>query len=152
MPVFKKLSIASDHAGFQMKEALKEYLAGQGYELTDVGTNSVESCDYPVFAEKAARLAADGQVDAAVIVCGSGIGVSIAANKVKGIRAVLCSEPLSAKMSRLHNNANCICMGGRMIGVEMAKEILNVWLNTEFEGGRHQKRIDMLDAVIDNNK
>ena len=149
--VFKKLVIGSDHAGFDMKEKIKPFLEELGCELNDVGTNSSDSCDYPMFGEKVGRAVADGSADAGILVCGSGIGMAMSANKVKGVRALVADEPLSARMSRLHNDANVLCMGGRMIGLEMAKEILTVWLNTAFEGGRHQRRVDQLDAIIDNN-
>ena len=149
---FKKISLGCDHAGFQMMDSLLPYFKGKGIEVVNVGTDSGESCDYPVYAEKAARLVPNGEVDACVLVCGSGVGMSMAANKVAGIRAFVCNEPLSARMSRQHNNCNCLCLGGRMIGLEMAKEILNVWLAAEFEGGRHQRRVEQLDAIITHNK
>jgi ribose 5-phosphate isomerase B len=148
---FKKIVIGSDHAGFEMKEKLVAHLKSLGLDLEDAGTGSSESCDYPEFGEKVARAVASGAADAGVLVCGSGIGMSMAANKVAGVRALVCDEPLSARMSRLHNNANVLCLGGRMIGVEMAKEILNVWLNTEFEGGRHQRRVELLDDILTRN-
>ncbi len=151
MPIFNKLAIGSDHAGFQMKEALKAILIEMGYAVEDCGAHSAESVDYPEFGEKVARLVASGGAGGGVLICGSGIGVCMAANKVKGARAALCSEPLSARMCRQHNDANILCMGGRMIGVEMAKEILTVWLNTEFEAGRHQRRVDQLDAISEGN-
>ena len=151
MPIFNKLAIGSDHAGYQMKEALKSILIELGYDIEDCGAHSSESVDYPEFGEKVARLVASGAASGGVLVCGSGIGISMAANRVKGARAALCSEPLSARMSRQHNDANILCMGGRMIGIEMAKEILTVWLNTEFEGGRHQRRVDQLDSICEGN-
>ena len=135
-----------------MKEALMAFFNEKGITVVNVGTDSPDSCDYPEFAEEAARMVPNGEVDACVLVCGSGVGMSMAANKVAGIRAFVCNEPVSARMSRLHNNCNCICLGGRMIGVEMAKEIIKVWLATEFEGGRHQRRVEQLDAIITRNK
>jgi ribose 5-phosphate isomerase B len=149
---FKKISLGCDHAGFQMKDALMGYFKDKGIEVVNVGTDSADSCDYPEFAEKAARMVPAGEVHACVLVCGSGVGMSMAANKVAGIRAFVCNEPVSARMSRLHNNCNCICLGGRMIGLEMAKAILNAWLDTDFEGDRHQRRVEQLDAIITRNK
>lgn len=148
---FKKIVIGSDHAGFEMKEKLVEFLKSLGLEVEDMGTGSSESCDYPKYGESVARAVASGAAEAGVLVCGSGIGMSMAANKVAGVRALVCDEPLSARMSRLHNNANVLCLGGRMIGVEMAKEILKVWLNTEFEGDRHQRRVEQLDDILTRN-
>lgn len=148
---FKKLVIGSDHAGFEMKEKLVAFLKSLGLDVDDAGTGSSESCDYPEYGERVARAVSSGAADAGVLVCGSGIGMSMAANKVAGVRALVCDEPLSARMSRLHNDANVLCLGGRMIGFEMAKEILNVWLSTEFEGGRHQRRVDQIDDILTRN-
>ncbi|MDO5027745.1 MAG: ribose 5-phosphate isomerase B [Bacillota bacterium] len=139
-----KISIGSDHAGFDLKEQLKKYLEDQGYEVLDEGTFSKDSVDYPDYGKKVGERVASGQADRGLVVCGSGIGISIAANKVDGIRCALVSEPLSAKLSRMHNNANVLAMGGRLTGFEMAQECLKVFLETEFEGGRHQRRIDKL--------
>lgn len=139
-----KISIGSDHAGFDLKEHLKNYLEEEGYEVIDEGTYSLESVDYPDFGEKVGQRVADKEADRGLVVCGSGIGISIAANKVPGIRCALVSEPLSARLSRQHNDANVLALGGRLIGLEMAKECLKVFLQTDFEGGRHQRRIDKL--------
>lgn len=139
-----KISIGSDHAGFDLKEHLKNYLEEEGYEVIDEGTYSLESVDYPDFGKKVGKRVADKEADRGLVVCGSGIGISIAANKVPGIRCALVSEPLSARLSRLHNDANVLALGGRLIGLEMAKECLKVFLQTDFEGGRHQRRIDKL--------
>jgi ribose 5-phosphate isomerase B len=147
-----KLSLGSDHAGFEMKEKVRDFLLSEGYEVEDVGTDSTASCDYPEFADKVARLVQNGDVEAGILVCGSGIGMAMAANKTAGIRAVVCNEPLSARMSRAHNDANVLCLGGRMIGFEMAKEILRVWLTTDFEGDRHQRRVAMLNSILARNK
>lgn len=139
-----KISIGSDHAGFDLKEQLKNYLEEEGYEVIDEGTYSLESVDYPDFGKKVGKRVADKEADRGLVVCGSGIGISIAANKVPGIRCALVSEPLSARLSRQHNDANVLALGGRLTGLEMAKECLKVFLQTDFEGGRHQRRIDKL--------
>lgn len=146
MPM-KKLAIGNDHAATQMKFEIMEYLQGKGYELINVGTDTNESMDYPVSGYKVAKLVADGQVDGGIAICGTGIGISLACNKVKGIRAVACSEPYSAKMSRRHNNSNVLCFGARVIGIETAKDIVDAWLDAEFEGGRHQRRIDLITKI-----
>lgn len=145
-----KISIGSDHGGFPMKEHIKEYLTKQGHELIDVGTHSTEPCDYAEFSRAAAQLLADGQVERAIVICSSGIGVSITANKVKGVRCALCSESLSAEMTRRHNNANCLAMGAAMIGFSMAERIVDTFLTTEFEGGRHSRRIGKIHAIEEN--
>ena len=145
-----KISIGSDHGGFAMKEHIKEYLTKQGHEVTDVGTYSTESCDYADFGYPAAKLLADGKVDRAIVICSTGIGISIAANKVKGVRCALCSEPFSAEMTRRHNDANCLAMGGIMIGTFMAERIVDTFLTTEFEGGRHSRRIGKIHAIEEN--
>lgn len=139
-----KISIGSDHAGFDLKEQLKNYLEEEGYEVIDEGTYSLDSVDYPDFGKKVGKRVADKEADRGLVVCGSGIGISIAANKVPGIRCALVSEPLSARLSRQHNDANVLALGGRLIGLELAKECLKVFLQTDFEGGRHQRRIDKL--------
>ena len=118
----------------------------KGYEVTDYGTHSTESCDYPVYAKAVAKSVANGENERGIICCGSGIGVSIAANKVKGVRAVLAHEPYSAMLSRLHNDANVLCLGERITGESLALDIVETWLHSEYEGGRHQRRVDMLDA------
>ena len=137
-----KISIACDHGAFVLKERLKAHLLEQGHEVTDCGTHSAESCDYPDYARPAAQLVADGVCDRGVVLCTTGIGMSIAANKVKGVRCALCHEPLSAEMTRRHNDANVLAMGAGMVGKFMAERIVDVFLTTEFEGGRHQRRID----------
>lgn len=139
-----KISIGSDHAGFDLKEQLKNYLEEEGYEVIDEGCYSHESVDYPDFGKKVGKRVADKEADKGLVVCGSGIGISIAANKVPGIRCALVSEPLSARLARQHNDANVLALGGRLTGLEMAKECLKVFLQTDFEGGRHQRRIDKL--------
>lgn len=141
-----RISIGSDHGGFALKEHIRDYLIAQGHEVTDVGTYSGESCDYPDFGYAAAKRLATGEADRAIVICSSGVGISIAANKVRGVRCALCSEPFSAEMSRRHNDANCLAMGALMIGVNMAERITDVFLSTEFESGRHSRRVDKITA------
>lgn len=144
---FMKLSIACDHGAFELKERLKAHLLEQGHQVTDCGTNSTESCDYPDFGRAAAQLVADGSCERGVVLCTTGIGMSIAANKVRGVRCALCHEPLSAEMTRRHNDANVLAMGAGVTGGNLAERILDVFLSTDFEGGRHQRRIDkMMEA------
>lgn len=139
-----KISIACDHGAFELKERLKAHLLEQGHEVTDCGTYSADSCDYPDFARPAARLVADGVCERGVVVCTTGIGVSMVANKVKGVRCALCHEPLSAEMARRHNDANVLAMGAGVTGGNLAQRILDVFLSTGFEGGRHQRRVDKM--------
>jgi len=143
----KKIVMASDHAGFDLKSTLVEQLKNDGYEVEDAGTYSKDSCDYPVFAEKACRYMLDGKAELCILVCGTGIGMSMAANKVKGIRAACCSDTYSAKYTRLHNDANVLCMGARVVGEGLAYEIAKVFLETEFEGGKHLRRINMISDL-----
>lgn len=143
----KKIVMASDHAGFDLKSTLVEQLKNDGYDVEDAGTYSKESCDYPVFAEKACRYMLDGKAELCILVCGTGIGMSMAANKVKGIRAACCSDTYSAKYTRLHNDANVLCMGARVVGEGLAYEIAKVFLETEFEGGKHLRRINMISDL-----
>ena len=140
-----KIGFGSDHGGVELKDSLLKYVAEKGYEVADYGTTGNESVDYPEFAANVAIAVLSGEVDKGIICCGSGIGISISANKFPGIRAALCHDYYSAKMSRMHNNANILAMGGRTTGIEIAKEMVDVWLTTEFEGGRHQRRIDLID-------
>ena len=139
--------MASDHAGFDLKNTLVEQLKNDGYDVEDAGTYSKDSCDYPVFAEKACRYMLDGKAELCILVCGTGIGMSMAANKVKGIRAACCSDTYSAKYTRLHNDANVLCMGARVVGEGLAYEIAKVFLETEFEGGKHLRRINMISDL-----
>ena len=143
----KKIVMASDHAGFDLKNTLVEQLKNDGYEVEDAGTYSKDSYDYPVFAEKACRYMLDGKAELCILVCGTGIGMSMAANKVKGIRAACCSDTYSAKYTRLHNDANVLCMGARVVGEGLAYEIAKVFLETEFEGGKHLRRINMISDL-----
>ncbi len=142
-----KLAIGNDHVAVEMKKEIKLYLEGKGIEITDVGTNSTERFHYPVSGYKVARLVADGIVDGGILICGTGVGISLAANKVKGIRAVVCSEPYSARLSKQHNNTNIVAFGARVVGSETAKMIVDEWLAADYEGGRHQKRIDMISEI-----
>lgn len=142
-----KIAIASDHGGFQLKEALKKKLKARNIEVADLGTDSKESVDYPVFGKKCAEAVAAGEADRGIVCCGTGIGISIAANKVKGIRCALCTDTYMAEMTRKHNDANMLALGGRVLSIEEAEEILNVWLDTEFEGGRHERRVALLNEM-----
>ncbi len=137
----KKLVIGNDHVAVEMKNEIKAYLEGKGYEVINVGTDTTDRFNYPVSGYKAARMVASGEVDGGVLICGTGVGISLAANKVHGIRACVCSEPYSARLSKQHNNTNIIAFGARVIGVEMAKMIVDEWLAAEYEGGRHAIRV-----------
>lgn len=142
-----KIGIGNDHAAVDMKFEIVKYLEKSGYEVVNFGTDTNDSCDYPVYGEKVARAVANGEVDRGILICGTGVGISLAANKVKGIRAAVCSESVTARFSRLHNDANILAFGARIVGVETAKDMVNVWLNTEFEGGRHQRRVDLIMKI-----
>jgi ribose 5-phosphate isomerase B len=142
-----RIAVGSDHAGFSLKERVRQLLEEAAHEVVDVGTDSDESADYPRFASEAAQLVARGDADRAVVVCGSGVGVSIAANKVDGVRAVNAHDPDEAEMSRRHNNANVLALAGRRLGEEDAKRIVDRFLATEFEGGRHERRVDQITAL-----
>lgn len=141
-----KLAIACDHGAYALKEAAKKHLTERGYEVVDFGTNSTESCDYPDFAGPAAQAVASGQCEKGIVLCTTGIGVSITANKVKGIRCALLHDLLSARMTRQHNDTNMMAIGAAITGEKLAMEIIDTWLSTEFEGGRHQRRIDKMMA------
>lgn len=142
-----RLAIGSDHAGFDLKETIKTWLREAGHQVDDLGCHSIDRVDYPLYAHKVAQAVAGGQAERGVLVCGSGIGVSIAANRIPGARAALVNEPLSARLAREHNDANVLCMGSRLVGPEMAREVLRVFLETPFAGGRHQERVDQIDSV-----
>lgn len=139
------IAIGSDHGGYSYKEEIKQHLIADGYEIIDVGTTSTESCDYPIYAKKVAELVTKKEAEKGILICGTGIGMSITANKFKGIRAALCGDIFSAEATRKHNDSNILCLGERVLDKELALEIVDIWLNTEFEGGRHQKRIDMIE-------
>src|SRR5690554_6819311 len=141
-----KLSIAigSDHAGYELKNEIMKDLKEKGFDIKDFGVNSPESVDYPDQASLVAKAVASGEFNRGIVICGTGIGISISANKVKGIRAALCGDVFSARMSREHNNANVLAMGGRVLGVDLAKEILSTYLKSEFQGGRHERRVNKI--------
>lgn len=139
--------IASDHIGYQLKEHLKAYLNAQGHTITDVGTDSPARTDYPIYGYRAAQHIIHQQAQKGILICGTGVGISLAANKVHGIRAVVCSENYSAYMARLHNDANMVALGARVVGEAVAEQIVDAFLQTDFEGGRHQRRLDMLSSI-----
>lgn len=141
-----KIAIGSDHGGFEYKEQILKHLQEQGFECSDVGTYSTDSCDYPIIARKVTEKIVSGVADRGILICGTGIGMSIVANKVKGIRAALCGDTFSARASRAHNNSNVLCLGERVIGINLAMDIVDIWLKSEFEGGRHQRRVDMMES------
>ena len=139
-----KIVIGNDHSAVELKNIIKAHLEEKGYEVMNVGTDTSDSCDYPVYGDKVGRAVASGEADQGIAICGTGVGISLAANKVKGIRACVCSEPYTAKLSRMHNNSNVLAFGARVVGSELAKMIVDEWLAAEFEGGRHQRRVDMI--------
>ncbi len=147
-----KIGIANDHTALEMKKDIIAYLESKGHEIVDYGTDSTESTDYPIWGEKVANAVAGGEVEKGIAICGTGLGISLACNKVNGIRACVCSEPYTARYSRLHNNCNIICFGARVIGIEMAKMIVDEFFETEFEGGRHQRRVDMIMDIETRNR
>ncbi len=142
-----KIAIGNDHTAVEMKKEIQAYLEEKGYEVLNVGTDSTERFDYPESGYRVAKLVAAGKADRGILICGTGVGISLSANKVHGIRAVGCSEPYTARLSRQHNNTNILAFGARVIGTEMAKMIVDEWLAAEYEGGRHQKRIDMISEI-----
>lgn len=143
----RRIAIASDHGGFEMKEALKKHLQSKGIEAVDLGTTTADSVDYPDFAERVASLVSQKKIGEGVLVCGTGIGMSITANKFSGVRAAVATTPFMAKMSRAHNDANVLCLGARVIDISAAKELLDVWLEEPFEGGRHAKRVAKMSEL-----
>ena len=144
------IAIGCDHAGVEMKKAVIEALSEKGFELRDIGTDG-EPCDYPNMAKAVCELVVSGECEKGILICGTGIGMSIAANKVKGIRAALCSDSFSTRYTRLHNDANVMCMGARTLGPGLACELAEIFLTTGFEGGRHQRRIDLITDIENNN-
>ncbi len=142
-----KLAIGNDHAAVEMKNEIVKYLEGKGYEIINVGTDTNESCNYAEYGEKVANLVASKEADYGVLICGTGVGISLAANKVNGIRACVCSEPVTARLSKQHNNSNVLAFGARIIGIETAKAIVDGWLETEYEGGRHDMRLSYLTEI-----
>ena len=141
------IAIASDHGGFELKEKVKEHLRERNVKFVDLGTNSTESVEYPVYGKACAEAVASGKAERGIVICGTGIGISIAANKVKGIRCGLCTSVEMAKLTRQHNNANMLAMGGRILETETAFAIVDAFIDTQFEGGRHKRRTDMLDEM-----
>ncbi|MCD7860235.1 MAG: ribose 5-phosphate isomerase B [Firmicutes bacterium] len=139
-----KIGIGNDHTGVEMKREITEHLRSRGYEVVNYGTDSTESCNYPVYGERVAMAVVSGEVELGILICGTGVGISLAANKVNGVRAVVCSEPYSAKLSRQHNDTNILAFGARVIGIETAKMIVDEWLNAQFLGGRHAERVAMI--------
>lgn len=144
-----KIVIGSDHGGFELKEEIKLYLIGNRIEVEDVGIYSKETVDYPDIARKAIEIFRNRSFDFGILLCGTGQGMAITANKHRGIRAALCTNSYLAKMARLHNNANFLCLGGRVIGIELAKEIVDTFLKTEFEGGRHKLRLEKIEKYYE---
>ena len=142
-----KVALASDHGGFSLKEKLKTSLTDWGIQVLDIGCHSSESVDYVDYAAQAVEAVLEGECERAILICGTGIGMSIAANKFPGIRAALCHDHFSAQATREHNDSNVLCLGARVIGSGLAESIVKVWLNTEFSGGRHQRRIDKISAI-----
>lgn len=142
-----RVHLGSDHAGFAMKQEIKEYIRSLGHEVTDVGPESEDSVDYPVYAHAVGRAVASGEADFGVLVCGTGIGMAIAANKIEGVRAVQVTDPEFARMARLHNDANLLTLAGRYTELPVAERIIDVFFGTAFEGGRHQRRVDMIGAT-----
>lgn len=142
-----KIFIGSDHAGYDLKMAVKEFLVEQGFDVIDVGTHSKESCDYPDYAREVATKVLEEKDSFGILICGTGIGMSIAANKVPGIRAALANDIIAAKLARAHNNANVLCMGGRLIGKELSFEIVKTFLLTAYEGGRHERRLRKIEHI-----
>lgn len=141
------IAIGCDHAAYDFKEKIKTFLEEEKIEYKDFGCYDKERTDYPIFAEKVGQAIAQGECEKGLLFCGTGVGISIAANKIKGIRAVVCSDCYSAKMSRKHNNANILALGARVVGIELAKLIIKEWISTEYEGGRHQRRVDMIKKL-----
>ena len=144
-----KIGIASDHGGYPLKESIKAFFDEEGIEYVDYGTDSLDSVDYPDYGRRVGEAVVAGEVERAIVICGTGIGISIAANKVKGIRCALCSDTYSARMSREHNDANVLALGGRVLGVDLALEIVKTWLEASFQGGRHERRVKKICEIED---
>ena len=143
----KKIVLGADHGGYELKNAIKAHLEARGFEAVDVGTNSGESCDYPVFASRLCKKLQNGEADLGILICGTGIGMSMAANKHRGIRAACCSDTLSARLTRLHNNANVLCLGARVLGTGLALDLVDQFVDAEFEGDRHIKRLSLIEDI-----
>ena len=142
-----KIGIGSDHGGFKLKAVVRNHLKSLGYEVLDLGTDSEESCDYPVYGEKVGLAVKEGICDLGIAICGTGLGISMVVNKISGIRGALCTNEFMAEMARAHNNANVLVLGARVLGEGLALRIVDVFLNSEFEGGRHQKRVDLIEEI-----
>ena len=142
-----KIAIGNDHAAVELREVITEYLKELGHEVTNYGAAAGEKCDYPTVGQKVGEVVAAGQYDCGILICGTGVGISIAANKVKGIRAAVCSDTATARLVKQHNNANILAFGARIVGTELAKDIVKAYLDAQFEGGRHQRRIDMISDI-----
>lgn len=142
-----KIAMGNDHGGTELKWVIKEYLESKGHEIVNYGTDTNESCDYPVYGRKVAEVVAAGEADCGILICGTGVGISIAANKVKGIRAAVCSDCATARLVKQHNNANILAFGARIVGIELAKDICDAYLEAEFEGDRHIRRISMIHEI-----
>jgi ribose 5-phosphate isomerase B len=142
-----KIIIGSDHGGYELKQIVVSFLTQLGHQVEDIGTHSNESVDYPEYAVQVARSVTDGLSDRGILICGSGIGMCMTANRITGARAALVSEPYAARMSRRHNDSNILCLGGRLVGDQLALEIVSAWLQEEFEGGRHQRRVDLIEQL-----
>lgn len=147
-----KIGIGNDHIAYGMKLEIKAHLEAQGFEVVDYGTHSEERTDYPIYGEAVANAVVNGEVDRGIVICGTGVGISMAANKVNGIRCVTCSEPYSALLSRQHNNTNMLAFGARVVGIELAKMIVDTWMKGEYEGGRHARRVEMLAEIEQRQK
>lgn len=142
-----KIGIGNDHVAYAMKQEIKAYLEAQGHEVKDFGAHSEERTDYPIYGEAVANAVVSGEVERGIVICGTGVGISIAANKVSGIRCVTCSEPYSASLSRRHNDTNMLAFGARVVGIELAKMIVDSWMSAEYEGGRHARRVGMIAEI-----
>ena len=142
-----KIALGSDHGGFALKQEVIGYLKAKGIEYKDFGYYDESSCDYPEYAHAVAHAVADGECEKGILICGTGIGMSMAANKHKGIRAACCENTFSARMTRMHNDANVLCLGARVLGIEVAHDMIDLFITTEFEGGRHQNRVDMINEL-----
>jgi len=143
----KKIVLGADHGGFELKNMIKSHLESKGFETIDVGTNTTESCDYPIFASRLCQKIQNGEADLGILVCGTGIGMSMAANKHRGIRAACCSDTFSARLTRLHNNANVLCLGARVLGAGLALDLVDQFISAEFEGDRHIKRLSLIEDI-----
>ena len=148
----KKIALGADHGGYKLKDHIKTHLVALGYEVTDVGTNSAESCDYPIYASRLCQKIQAGEAELGILICGTGIGMSMAANKHRGIRAACCSDTFSARLTRLHNNANVLCLGARVLGAGLALDLVDAFINAEFEGDRHTRRLSLIENIENGKK